>query len=329
MTMRSLFTLVVIVILSTFNVATLDARVYTSPDEAAQHPLFGLQGEYAGTVRMEGEEINLALQVAARGGDRLEGLLFHGGLPGAGGSYEDSVRVQATHEGEFVISAEPYELTPSEGGWSITHEEHGEIGFLGRVERRSPRSGVEPPPPAVVLFDENGANMLERVRITDDGLLKEGAQTEQGYKDVMIHVEFMLPYMPDARGQRRANSGIYIQNRYEVQILDSFAEPPTIDGAASFYREQAPLLNMSFPPLRWQTYDIVFRAPRFDAEGEKTANARVSVMHNGVLVHDDVELPHGTGAGKARGEGGPGPIIFQDHTGPVRFRNIWVVPLEL
>ena len=113
-----------------------------------------------------------------------------------------------------------------------------------------------------------------------------------------------------------------------MQILDSFAEPPTVNGAASLYREKAASLNMSFPPLTWQSYDILFRAPRFDEAGEKTENARFTVFHNGIKVHDALELPHGTGAGKQRGEGGPGPILFQNHSDPVRFRNLWIVPGE-
>lgn len=135
--------------------------------------------------------------------------------------------------------------------------------------------------------------------------------------------------MPEHRDQNRANSGIYIQNRYEVQVVDSFGWPPAINGIGSLYNESAPRVNASYPPLRWQTYDIFFRAPRFDNEGNKTENARVTAYLNGVLVQDDVELEGGTGAGGDHEEVPRAELYLQDHGGdPVRFRNVWLVEGE-
>jgi hypothetical protein len=140
-----------------------------------------------------------------------------------------------------------------------------------------------------------------------------------------LHLEFRLPFKPNAKWQHRGNSGIYIQNRYEVQLLDSFGQPAKDRGCGALYDMKAPQVNMTFPPLTWQTYDIEFQGPEFNDAGEKTEKARITVRHNGVVIHDDVALPHGTGAGKKRGEVEAGPIVLQDHNNPVRFRNIWLV----
>jgi len=162
--------------------------------------------------------------------------------------------------------------------------------------------------------------------MTEDGLLMEGTETAVGYGDMRLHLEFRLPYMPHARGQGRANSGVYVQSRYEIQILDSFGLKGAFNECGALYRERKPDLNMCLPPLSWQTYDIWFRGPRFNAEGGKTENARFTVWLNGVPVQDDVELPSGTGAGKRIGEGtNPLPTKLQNHSNPVRFRNIWLV----
>jgi len=141
-----------------------------------------------------------------------------------------------------------------------------------------------------------------------------------------LHLEFLLPYMPHARGQGRANSGVYVQSRYEIQILDSFGQEGAFNECGALYRERKPDLNMCLPPLTWQTYDIWFRGPRFGADAQKTENARFTVSLNGVPVQNDVELASGTGAGKRIGEGpNPLPTKLQNHSNPVRFRNIWLV----
>jgi hypothetical protein len=130
--------------------------------------------------------------------------------------------------------------------------------------------------------------------------------------------------MPLARGQARGNSGVYIQKRYEVQILDSFGLRGADNECGGLYKQRAPLLNMSFPPLIWQTYDIDFTAARFDAAGKKTANARITVRQNGVVIHDNIEITAKTGGGSVEGPD-PLPIKLQDHGNLVHFRNIWIV----
>jgi hypothetical protein len=150
--------------------------------------------------------------------------------------------------------------------------------------------------------------------------------TKRDFTDFKMHLEFKIPQMPpNVKGQGRGNSGVYIQRRYEVQILDSFGLEPKENDCASLYRFKAPDKNACKLPGRWQSYDIVFHAAKFDGN-RKTENAHITVWHNGVLVHDDAELENKTGAGRPEGPN-PGPILLQDHGNEVCFRNIWIVPL--
>jgi len=155
--------------------------------------------------------------------------------------------------------------------------------------------------------------------------------TKQDYRDFKLHIEFKVPQMPpDVKGQGRGNSGVYIQRRYEVQILDSYGLPAMNNGCGSVYKFKAPDKNVCKKPGEWQSFDIVFHAARFSGYGKnakKEKNARITVWHNGVLIHDDVEIPNKTGAGRPEGPE-PGPILLQEHGNEAMFRNIWIVPLN-
>jgi hypothetical protein len=142
-----------------------------------------------------------------------------------------------------------------------------------------------------------------------------------------LHLEFRIPFQPTARGQSRGNSGVYLQRRYEIQILDSFGLEPKNNDCAAVYEATPPDVNMSYPPLSWQTYDIEFTAARYDSTGKKTANAVVTVYHNGVKVHDRREIKGPTGHG-IKEEDNPKQLNLQNHGNPVHFRNVWVVPVE-
>ncbi len=152
--------------------------------------------------------------------------------------------------------------------------------------------------------------------------------TREAFGDCQLHVEFAEPVPPKGESQERGNSGVFLMGLYEIQVLDSYQNKTYADGqAAAVYGQYPPLVNASRPPGQWQIYDIVFHGPRFDKEGKLIRAARVTVLHNGVLVQDNVELsgptahhqrpPYAAHAEKL-------PLALQDHGDPVRYRNIWI-----
>jgi hypothetical protein len=154
--------------------------------------------------------------------------------------------------------------------------------------------------------------------------------TEQKFTDFMLHLEWMEPYMPDAKGQARGNSGVYLQGRYEVQVLDSYGiEVPGKGDCGAIYDQFAPLVNACRPPLEWQTYDVIFRAARLDDSGNVANQARVTLLQNGMVIHNNVELLGPTGGAMDDKVGEPGPLLLQDHGNLVKYRNIWIEELPL
>src|SRR5262249_52038953 len=151
--------------------------------------------------------------------------------------------------------------------------------------------------------------------------------TVEKFDDFLLHVEWMEPDMPNARGQGKGNSGIGLQARYEIQVLDSYGwQLPGKGDCGAVYGQAAPLVNACKPPLQWQGFDIVFRAPRFDAAGKMAEKPRVTVFQNGILIQNNVEIQGPTGI-ESRADADlsqPGPVILQDHGHPVRYRNIWI-----
>jgi hypothetical protein len=324
--MRSL--LAIAFLATSISATAADGRIAaTDPREADAD--FPFVGEYVGYLTVAEQRalrtVPIGLQVVARGNGRFDAVEYLGGLPGAGWDGRERAVLPGRREGNVVqIDAVPVGITLDGVTGVVGRPGSSPVyGVLRRINRASPTLGMSPPREATILFDGRNTDALRHGRMTDDGLLIEGAETRDAFSDFTLHVEFRLPYMPAGKDQGRANSGVYLQRRYEVQILDSFGQEPAFNGAASLYRTRAPDLNMSFPPLVWQTYDIRFRPARFE-DGKKVANARITVWHNGVKVHDDVEIPNKTGAGRPEGPE-PMPILFQDHRDPVRFRNIWIV----
>ena len=282
-------------------------RIWTDADKAAaEDPDYLLQGEYVS----EG----VGVQAAALGKGTFYVSRFKGGLPGQGWD-KSNPHVE-------LINTESLRKS---------------INGMKRTERVSPTLGAKPPEGATILFDGKKTEHINGQ--IKDGLLMAGAQTTGNYGDFTLHLEFRLPYKPDSplSSQDRGNSGIYLQNRYETQILDSFglvyerdlvkvplkSDPKQWCGC--FYKFKAADIPMCFPPLRWQTYDIDFIAPKFDS-GKKISDATITVKHNGIIIHDKVKLPKGTGAGGGRKEVPEGPIIFQGHGNPVTFKNVWILP---
>ena len=151
-----------------------------------------------------------------------------------------------------------------------------------------------------------------------------GIITKQNFQDFRLHVEFNVP------NTKNTNSGVYIQRRYEVQIVDSYGKPFRTGMCGALYKQKAPDRNVCKKPGQWQTYDIIFRAARFEQKGEqlkKVENARITVLHNGIVIHNNVLILDKTGNGRPEGPE-PGPILLQDHGSRVRYRNIWIVPLD-
>jgi hypothetical protein len=290
---------------------------------------FVIQGEYAG----ENDGKSYGVQIWAQGGGKFEAVSYQGGLPGAGWDGDRSTvkRVTGTRaEGEksALFTTDDGTIKAEVNGASIlvNNADGVKIMELNRVNRESPTIGAPPPENAVVLFDGKGVNRFPNSKVDEKiGALEQGITSEGTFGDCSVHVEFFLPFMPQARGQGRGNSGLYLQGRYEVQMLDSFALEGKNNECGGLYTIAAPKVNMCLPPLTWQTYDIDFTAAKYDAEGKKTANARITVKHNGVVIHENQELPGSTAAAPKKKENTPGPLYLQNHGNPVRYRNIWVV----
>lgn len=306
---------------------------WIDPSEVGGVPGTDLQGEYEGRALLPGraDSIDVGLQLALYGPERVRGSLYKGGLPGAEGHGErppervgvDGGRVDERLE--LAPEGEEYSLLYLESHVTVLDEEKNYLGHLDRVHRESATLGLQPEDGAISLFqgDESDLeNWQDGATMSESGL-HSGAMSRQEFGDMRLHVEVWLGWMPCASDQRRTNSGLYIQNRYEVQVMDSFGLEPMLNGSGSLYREVMPALNMSLPPLRWQTYDVWFRAPRFNDDGEKVEPVRVSVWYNGVRVVDDEVLEGGTGRGGQLDEVPLGPLLLQEHPGSVRFRNVW------
>lgn len=295
--------------------------------DPATDPDFAVQGEYAGKVKFEGVEIDAGGQVIALGKGKFHGVFFAGGLPGAG--FEGKLKLEAdgeTVDGQVTFKTEKGEGRVKDGVVEVFGTGGEALGKLTKIERKSPTLGKAPPAGAVVIFDGKSAEAFKNGKISPEGWLMEGSDTLQKFGDCELHLEFRTPYMPLARGQGRGNSGCYLQSRFEVQILDSFGLAGKNNECGGLYEIKDPDLNMCFPPLSWQTYDIDFKAAKFDAAGNKTDDAKISVRHNGVLVQNDVPLTRTTRAAPLKDiTAEPGPLHLQNHGNPVRFRNIWLV----
>lgn len=197
---------------------------------------------------------------------------------------------------------------------------------------------AKPPAGAVVLFDGKSFDGWESIEggvarwEIEDGAIKVVPHTRdtctvERFADHYLHLEFRLSDMPEATGQKKANSGVFLQGRYEIQVLDSSGwDLPGFGDCGAIYNQYAPLQNACLPALQWQTYDVVFRAPRCEGAVVKEA-ARVTVFHNGVLIHNNVELPGVTGGATDTKVHLPGHLRLQDHHDIVWYRNIWAVHL--
>ncbi|MCA9042489.1 MAG: DUF1080 domain-containing protein [Planctomycetaceae bacterium] len=299
--------------------------------DAAEAPEdFAWQGEFAGDVKTDDGKQAIGLQLIARGDGQFEAVSYKGGLPGDGWDGTEQTRVNSTLEdGQILFTHKETGMTATVKQDMMTiaikNKDGKTVGTLNRVTRKSETLGAKPPEGAVVLFDGTTGENFENGRVSKEGFLMQGVTSKQTFKDCHLHVEFMLPFMPYATGQQRGNSGCYLQGRYEVQMLDSFGLAGLDNECGGIYSVKAPQVNMCLPPLTWQTYDIDFTAPVFDEDGNKTKNATLTVRHNGVLVQDHVEVEGPTRAAPFQESAEAGPLYLQDHSNPVRYRNIWLV----
>lgn len=274
-----------------------------------------LQGEYAGSGGVP------AAQIVALGEGQFRLRWWPGGLPPAGPSHPQTRSVDGHRSADTVAFSGS--LTGAADGVTLNlTDDDGRPWKLTRQERPSPTLGLPAPTNAVVL----DSTVTTDGAFDADGHLQRGARTREAFGDARIHLEYRLPFEPEGEGQFRGNSGVYLQSRYELQVLDSFGRPIGDREAGALYKQAAPLVNAALPPLVWQTYDIDFRAARFDAAGKKIANARVTVRHNGILVQDDTEITGPTGQGDAESPA-KGRLLLQDHGNPVVYRNVWIHPL--
>jgi hypothetical protein len=320
----------------------IDPKDSSLPDD------FKYQGEYVS------EDGKVGCQVISLGQKTFQAVVLPGGLPGAGWDGKNKILMDGVLDTDKVTfkpttgnrkykTQKPEEFSatvkfPPEGQKNYNGTINGEMLTiktdddktitLKKTLRTSPTMGAKPPEGAIVLFD--GSN----IDAWDDnaGLDPESKQlypkkgdirSKQKFNNYTAHVEFMLNYKPDARDQGRSNSGFYQVDRYEIQILDSFGLDGKNNECGGIYGKADPKVNMCFPPLTWQTYDVEFTNAILE-DGKKVKNARMTVKHNGVLVHDDAEV-NGSTVGGSDKEGTPGPLQLQHHGNQVQFRNVWVV----
>ena len=287
-----------------------DTPVWSDAGRAAREfPGFTFIGEY-----IKG---NQALHVTPSEG-KFYLSLYQGGLPGAGWDGQ-----KIAHE---WVEADALEQRVE--GWK-------------KVDRSADVTGKKPPSDAIVLFDGSNTKAWNNGKL-EDGFLKAGTRTKRTFKDFHLYFEFLVPLKPEPpiSHPHRGNSGVFAVGAYEVQIADTFGLDPATGAwkdivllkpvdtwCGSIYGIRAADVNVCLPPLSWQSMEIEFRAARFSGT-KKVSPAVITVIHNGVKIHDKVSLPSGTGGGPKgpRPEVGEGPITLQNHGNPNQFRNIWVVP---
>jgi len=325
--------------------------VWTDATDKSLPADFQLQGEYAGATSTG---TPFGAQVIALGQGAFQAVVYRGGLPGAGWDGRQKILMDGKRHGDRAefssttgrrryLAPRPDEFSavtafPPPGqrdctatitGGVLRGKADDQTFELKKTVRQSPTLGRQPPAHAVVLFDGKTVAAFDRGRLDEPrGVLNTDGRdvsTLRKFGSYTLHVEFMLPYRPEARGQSRGNSGLYLANRYEVQILDSFALEGKSNECGGVYTRLAPKVNMCLPPLQWQTFDIDFTIATVDGTGKKVSGARLTARLNGVLIHDDVEVAGPTGGARGKEEGTPDVLRLQGHRNFVQFRNLWLV----
>ena len=325
--------------------------LWTNPEDSTLPIDFKIQGEYIGETS-SGKKIGA--QIIALDKGHFQAVLLPGGLPGAGWDGKNKSLLSGSLDGKVAKFTEakgnrkylakganefsatrnfpPTGHLPSNlivNGKVIEGKYNGGDSFrLESIARISKSIGKNPPKNAIILFDGNNKNEWIGGRVdTKTKLLNtdgKDIKTKRKFSNYSMHVEFMLPYKPAGRGQKRGNSGFYQVDHYEVQILDSFGLEGLNNECGGVYTKKGSDVNACLSPLQWQTYDINF-TNAVVKDGNKIKNARMTVLLNGIIIHDNIEINGKTGGSRKEPEGTPGPIKLQGHNNPLQFRNIWIV----
>jgi hypothetical protein len=295
---------------------------------AAPEPAI-VQGNYQGHWQRGGARGEARAKCVAEGEGRYRLVLTC--------QLDEEQAAQATLQGQTKAGQIAFRAQMGTVQWTGGYQEgtiagtfpNGGAFELERASRKPPSLGAKPPEGAIVLLDGSGletwagaGNRPPSWPVLPDGSVEVrggSIHTREHFGSCRLHVEFRVPLQPTKEGQHRGNSGVFLPNGDEIQVLDSFGnETYPGGGCGAMYRYQDPAVQAARPPLAWQTYDIEYEAPRFKGR-ELVAKARITCRHNGVLIHRDALLR------KAQPRG---PIRLQDHGSPVRYRNIWLVPAE-
>lgn len=304
----------------------LERIAIADPKEAAMDSDFAVQGEYEGETKSD-KPAKFGAHVIAKGAGQFDVKIYNGGLPGSGWDLKAPSKLTGKRDAKRTdVFRDQVQLEGSIVGETFDLP----AVSLKKVTRKSKTLGEKPPAGAVVLFggvgDEKNWDGGKIVELSDGKFLNMGIKSKQKFQAFKAHVEFRLPWMPNSTGQGRANSGVYLQDRYEVQVLDSFGLNGENNECGGIYTQHKPLVNMCFPPMSWQTYDIEFVPAQFDGD-KKTKNGRLTLYHNGVKIHDNVEFPKECPGGQKE-TSMPGPFQFQNHGDPVYYNNVWVVEVK-
>lgn len=294
---------------------------------------YRIQGEYFGKV----ETVDpVGVQVKALGGGRFRASWLAGGLPGAG--WDGSAPGPAEGVLDTAVGADftgaSFTARIDTGGLTCSgRTRDGRLFSFNKHERRSPDEGAPPPPGALALFSGDGTGAFRPGTADMDvrNLLEPlgaGAITTRAFSDFTLHLEFRVPFMPQRGDAQRGQGGVFLQNRHELEILDSFGNPgdtgmPARHACGAFPHLAAPAVPMAFPPLAWQTYRIEFTAARYQ-DAHLLEPARATVWWNGVRVHAGLPLVLPSAGGDSLGPQ-PGPLRFPATGDPVYYRNIWIL----
>lgn len=321
------------------------AGTFTSSEDPQIPDDFNYQGEY--------QSSKIGAQVVSLDQGDFHVVVYPGGLPGAGWDGKNKSLLHgklkerqveltpATGKRKYLagpadqfsatrqfppVGQKSYSGTISEKKLSLL--EGGKTTTLKKIYRKSPTLGKKAPQDAIVLFDGSDKKEFQGGRLDENTKLLntdgKDIRTVRKFSNYKLHLEFMLPYRPAARGQGRGNSGLYQIDMYENQILDSFGLEGLNNECGGIYSIKNSKVNACFPPLSWQTYDVDF-TNAVAKEGKKIKNARVTARLNGILIHDNFEIPRKTGGSRPDAEGTPGSIKLQGHGNPLQFRNIWII----